>query len=505
MKKLSFIPALLVALAFSTGCQETRTEQAITAPGTREFNDTEQILKRALSIEKVGYKIMVQRATQTAIWAMPAAAMIDFLKGTRRVGGDLNDVVYLNKPFDSKHGFLTANDVTAYAWSSLTSEPGPVVIEVPAATDKVSYFGTIVNAWDAPIEDVGPAGADKGKGGKYLLLPPDYDGPKSRAALEGEGYLVYETDTYQYGFAFRPRLYNGATDADAAEYAQTIQIYYLSEADSPPETKHIEVSDLPYDSLPYYNFTYFEDINEFVQGNPIRLQDKVMVSLLKDLGIEKGKPFDPSEQQKQAMNEGLELAYASMQDFFTTPGKATVPLWTDESGDLISQWLIWNFAPGQPQLGFPYETENEVMVDDRAGGSYFWITYLPKYLGGGTFYLTGLKDSEGINYDPQATYKLNVPADTPAKDFWSVIVYDMETKSFIRNVERVGLSSRNTDTMQGNDDGSYDIYFGPEAPAGMESNWIPTGKPFFLLFRLYGPETVDFYKTWRLGDLVKVD
>jgi len=230
-----------------------------------------------------------------------------------------------------------------------------------------------------------------------------------------------------------------------------------------------------------------------------------MVSLLKDLGIEKGKPFEPTERQKKAMDEGLELAYASMQSFFTTPGKATIPLWKDKNGKLKSQWLVWDFAPGQAQAGFPYETEDAVLVDDRAGGSYFWITYLPKYLGGGTFYLTGLRDSDGNMYDPQATYKLNVPKDTPAKDFWSVIVYDMETKSFIRNVDRVGLSSRDAESMQVNDDGSYDVYFGPEAPKGKESNWIPTGKPFFLLFRLYGPESKDFYKTWSLGDLVKTD
>ncbi|MEH6611599.1 MAG: DUF1214 domain-containing protein [Halioglobus sp.] len=470
------------------------------------FRDNGDILARASKIEDIEYKIMVQRATQTAIWAMPAAAMMDFINATQRdAGGDINDVLYLDKPFDSKHGFLTANDVTAYSWASMTSEPGPIVIEVPAATDKVSYFGTIVSAWDVPIEDVGPAGADKGKGGKYLLLPPGYDGEKSKSDLESEGYLVYETDTYQYGFSFRPRLYNGATDADAAAYAKTVEIYYLSEADNPPPTKHISASEIPYDSLPYYNFTYFQDINDHIQSNPIRQQDKVMVSLLKDLGIEKGNPFKPTDKQKKAMNEGLELAYASMQNFFVTPGKSTIPLWKGKDGKLISQWLVWDFAPGQAQAGFPYETEDSVLVDDRAGGSYFWITYLPKYLGGDTFYLTGLRDSNGDMYDPQATYKLNVPKDTPAKDFWSVIVYDMETKSFIRNVDRVGLSSRNTDTMQVNSDGSYDVYFGPKAPEKLESNWIPTGKPFFLLFRLYGPESKDFYKTWSLGDLVKID
>jgi len=108
-------------------------------------------------------------------------------------------------------------------------------------------------------------------------------------------------------------------------------------------------------------------------------------------------------------------------------------------------------------------------------------------------------------YDGTSTYKLNVPKDTPAKDFWSVIVYSMETKNFVRNAPRVGLSSRNADTMQVNKDGSYDVYFAPKPPKGKESNWIPTGEDFFLLFRLYGPATKDFYKTWMLGDLEKVE
>ncbi len=485
--------ALTVALSVSAYATQAQT-----------FNDTGDILARSAQVQDVEYQMMVQRATQTAIWAMPATGMIDFLKGIRRdLGGDINDVVYLNKPFDSKHGFLTANDVTAYAWSSMTSEPGPLVVEVPAATDKVSYFGTIVNAWDSPIEDVGPSGADKGEGGKYLLLPPGYDGEKSKADLEAEGYLVYETDTYQYGFSFRPRLYNGATDADAAEYAQQIKVYYLSEADNPPPTTYHEASEVPYDSLPYYNHTFFQDVNDWLQGNPVRPQDKVMVSFLKDLGIEKGKPFEPTERQLSAMDEGLVLAYAQMQRYFVEPGKATVPLWVDDKGEMKTQWLVWDFVEGQAEAGFPYETETEVLVDDRAGGSYFWITYLPKYLGGGTFYLTGLNDSDGEMYDHTKTYKLNVPADTPAKDFWSVIVYSMETKSFIRNVDRVGLSSRDAADMQMNEDGSYDIYFGPEAPEGKESNWIPTPESYFLLFRLYGPEDGWLQSGWILPDMEK--
>ena len=474
------------------------------APAAKSFDQTDGVLARARAVEDIEYKIMVQRATQAAIYYMPAAGMVDFVKGIRRdLGGDLNDVAYLNAPLGSDDGFLTANDVTAYCWSSLSSERGPLVIEVPPATDKVSYFGSILNAWAQPIDDVGPAGKDEGKGGKYVLLPPGYDGEKSKADLEKEGYFVYQTDTYEYGFSFRPRLYNDATDKDAGDYAQRVTIYYLSEADNPPPTRPLDVTETSSNCLPYYNYTYFQDINDVVQNNPIRRQDKAMVSLLKDLGIEKGKPFEPTERQNKAMSEGLLLAYASMQNYFVTPGKCMEPLWKDESGKPKSQWLFWLFAPGQPEAGFTHETETEVLVDDRAA-KYFYVTYLPKYLGGGTFYLTGLFDSEGEKLDGTSTYKLNVPKDTPAKDFWSVIVYSMETKNFVRNAMRVGLSSRNADTMQANQDGSYDVYFGPEAPEGKESNWIPTGEDFFLLFRLYGPDGKDWHKSWMLGDLEKV-
>jgi len=468
------------------------------------FDDTEGILKRARDIDDIEYKIMVQRATQTAIYYMPAACMVDFIKGLRRdLGGDLNDVVFLNKPLGSDDGFLTANDVTAYSWSSLSSEKGPIVIEVPPASDKVSYFGSIVNTWSQPIEDVGPAGRDKGKGGKYLLLPPGYDGKKSKEDLEKEGYFVYQTDTYEYGFSFRPRLYKGATDKDAGAYAQGVNIYYLSEAKNPPKTKHIDATEKSYNCLPYYNYTFFEDIDHVVQNNPIRTQDKAMVSLLKDLGIEKGKPFKPTKRQKKAMAEGLLLAYASMQNYFVTPGKCMEPLWKDKKGDAKVQWMFWLFAPGQAEAGFPHETETEVLVADRAA-KYFYVTYLPRYLGGGTFYLTGLFDSKGKKLNGKSTYKLNVPKDTPAKDFWSVIVYSMETKNFVKDASRVGLSSRNAETMQVNEDGSYDVYFAPKPPKGKESNWIPTGEDFFLLFRLYGPDGKDWFKTWMLDDLEKI-
>ena len=116
-----------------------------------------------------------------------------------------------------------------------------------------------------------------------------------------------------------------------------------------------------------------------------------------------------------------------------------------------------------------------------------------------------MRDSDGALLTGTDTYKLTVPADTPAQDFWSAIAYSMVSKGFIRNAERVGLSSREMEAMQVNADGSVDLYFAPEAPAGMESNWVPTGEDWFSIFRFYGPGEAVFDKSFVLPDFVKVD
>ena len=480
---LSTVP-IIAAIAFAGACSTTSDPVGDAT--------AEQSPSSRFAPEDIDHRIRVQRATQAAIWAMPAVALVDFKKATRRdLNGDVNQVVYLRRPLDSKHGFLTANDVTAYGWGTISTAKGPVVIEVPAATDKVSYFGSILNAWQQPLIDIGPSGADQGKGGKYLVLTPGFEGDPP------DGYIVVESDTTEHGFSFRPRLYNDATDDDAAAYARTIKVYQLSEGDSPPPTVYLDTTDTPYLGLPTYDHTFFQDIDDVIQNNPIRRQDKAMTGILADLGIVKGKPFEPNDVQRRAMEEGLALAYAKMQSMFVTEGQALVSLWPGKS-----QWKMFNFTKGQPALGFPYETDDALLIDGRAS-AYFYVTYLPKNLGGGTFYLTGIRDSDGELLNGRDTYRLNVPKDTPAKDFWSVIVYSMKTKGFVEGAPRVGLSARVADTMQANDDGSYDVYFAPEAPAGKEPNWIPTGEDFFLLFRLYGPESKDFYKSWMLGDLEK--
>ncbi len=434
--------------------------------------------------------MMVQRACEAAIWAMPAVSLFDIeLSIQRDLGGNFGDVAYFTKPMTSRHGFLTANDVTPYVVGALSCKDDPLVIEVPPAGEKASFFGTIVDAWQTPLADVGPPGHDKGKGGKYLFVPPGFKGEVP------EGYLVYRPLTFGVHFAFRPVAKNGGTHEDQAAYARTLKTYRLSQAANPPATRFVDAFPKKWDTLPRYDLTYFEDLNAVIQREPLLERDKAMMALLAGIGIERGREFKPDAETTKALLQGLQRAYDWMQDTFIN--HSTVPWWPNR------QWQVWQFAKGQPEAGFPYVTTDRLLTDERAGGSYFWITYLPKSLGGGTFYLTGLRTKDGELMNGTDTYKLTVPADTPARDFWSVIVYSMKTKGFVEGVDRVGLSSLELPKMKKNADGSADVYFAPKAPAGLESNWIPTGEDFFLLFRLYGPDKPLFAKAWVLPDVQK--
>ena len=252
----------------------------------------------------IEYEMAVERAAQAVIWAMPAVAIWDVAVGTRRdLGGDVGDVVYFSKPMVSRHGFLTANDVTPYVLASLTTKDGPLVVEVPATGEKAAYFGSFLDAWQAPVVDVGLSGDDKGKGGKYLFLPPGYTGAVP------EGYLVYRPQTYALEVAFRPVAKDGGTIEEVVEYGKSLKIYRLSEAANPPKTRFIDAYPKKWNTLPTYDLNYFKDIDTIVQKEPVLDRDKAMMGLLASIGIEKGKPFAPDAETSKALEEGARRAY----------------------------------------------------------------------------------------------------------------------------------------------------------------------------------------------------
>jgi hypothetical protein len=445
-------------------------------------------------------QLAYQRAIEAVIWSMPAISIREFWESTfKDYGASWNDIVLWSKPATPRHELLTANNQVPYMLTALNLRQGPVVVEVPAAGAKANLFGSFVDNWQAPIVDVGPSGTDEGRGGKYLFLPPGYTDPIP------EGYLPVRSEGYVVVGGLRPVPANGGTAEEAHTYAQQMKVYPLADAAAPKPTRFIDGYPKPFHSLPTYDASWFRELAAMVNEEPVRERDKVMLGMLTSIGIERGKKFEPDAKMQKTLDAAIVDAQRIMQKFFETPGKALAPWWQG------SQWSA--FSPKTMGLAneFTYETADGLWLDARAGGLFFWATFVPKKLGGGTFYLMGLRDSAGQLLDGEATYRLRVPADVPAKDFWSAIVYDMETKAFVcagpcdTADNGVGLSSFDKPNMKQNGDGSVDVYFGPKAPAGFEKNWVPTaGRNFFLIFRLYGPEKAFFEKTWKLPEVEKV-
>ncbi|MEY8099606.1 DUF1214 domain-containing protein [Falsihalocynthiibacter sp. S25ZX9] len=436
--------------------------------------------------------MFVRRTCELAIWGLPAVAIYDLELAIKRdAGAEPGTIAFMTAPMDSRHGMLTANDVTPYVFAAMPMNGEPHVIEVPAIGDKAQLFGSVLNAWQRPLVDVGPSGDDAGKGGRYLIVPPGYEGE-----LPTEGYFVVQSDTAAAHFAFRPVAINGGQMADQSTYSKGVKVYPLS--DPSAIWPYIDVYENPVNTLPVYDYTFFTDLNTAMQRELPLERDYAMTGRLASIGIVPGEPFNPSEETKEAMLEGLQCAYDYMQHWFVTEGGSLKRLWDDR------QHGTFNIPLEQAKIGLPFIDQTGLMIDKRAY-AYFYVTYLPKKLGGGTYYISGLRDSRGELLNGKDTYRLNVPADTPAEDFWSVIVYSMKTKGFIQNAERVGLASPNMENMIQNDDGSVDVYFAPKAPDGKEANWIPTGEDWFILFRLYGPSEGWYESGWKLPDFEKLD
>jgi hypothetical protein len=440
------------------------------------------------------YELAYQRAVQAVIWGMPAASMISFREAFfRDADGDFGDIFYMGGLGEPRHEALTANSQTPYATVLLNVKDEPMVLEIPPASSKVALFGSAIDVWQVPVADVGPTGADAGRGGRYLFLPPGYDGPVP------SGFFPVQMETYGIFVALRPIVIGDGTLEDAIANTQTIKAYPLAAADDPPANRYIDIYPLErLGTLPEYDMSFFEDLARLVNEEVALERDKVMLGMLASIGIQKGVPFEPDEKTRSVLEQAIVDGRAMMEHYFETPGRAFEMFWPDRQ---------WGAFTTPSESGFVFDEGDEILLDARAGGAFYWATFVPKELGAGSYYLMCLRDQAGDLLLGSNSYRLRVPADVPTRDFWSVIVYSKDTKAFIYNdLNRTGLSSYETPNMVGNDDGTFDIYFGPVAPQGLESNWIPTaGEDFFLLFRFYGPEPALYEKEWKLPDVEKVN
>lgn len=474
MKTKNVTLMVLALLSFLTSCMSSSDQ--------KERSDLNMSLKE---------QVIYQRAFEVVVWATPATAIHRLREGFLELPGvDNNVVVAFSGPALSKHKAITANTATPYITAYTDLREGPVVLNVPAVSEKASLYGQVVDAWQSTIAGVGPSGADKGKGGKYLFLPPDYKGEVP------DGYYAVQSTSYRLALVFRSIRGENATDQDAYEYTQKLGMYFLK--DGAQETKFVDGLKYPLQTLPQYDFRMLEDIHEIFSIEPVLERDKVMMGMLASIGIEPGKPFNPSEREKAIFDSAVKDAYnylCTLVDEHHERGR----YWEDRNWSFVMQT--------DDKDGFDFDSETQIELDKRAAAWTFFTLY-PQKLGErpATVYLSPMADSQNRPLEAGSLYKITIPGDVPAKQFWSITVYDNANWAFIDNdLGRSGLGLFNTPDMQMNDDGSVDVYFGPDAPEGLESNWIPTsGKKPYVWLRLYGPDEDFWNKTFVMPDVEMV-
>jgi hypothetical protein len=448
------------------------------------------------------------RGVETFLNGVPAASLEALRRGLKSIGQkSFNQVVLYERLMDSKSLFLTGNSSTVYAIGFFDlKKDGPIVIEVPGGTGP----GTINDAFFRNVIDLGPPGPDAGKGGRYLILPPDYEGDPPPVGIKGGRLFTVKSTSYVNFFILRGFIKDGKPDWSTKLYHDGLKIYpYNTAAEpwlahgrkgTPHKMEFINASGMEFNTIHSNDFSYFEELHSVIDREPIDMLEPQLRGLFASIGIEKGKPFAPDDRMKKLLTDAVAVGN----------GTARALLWNERNkADFIYEGSYWK----KGYVGDNYEyLKNDGIggrnLDARTHFYYFATVNSPAMamhlLGAGSQYTWGYLDKSGDYLDGGLTYKINIPKDAPMRKFWSIAVYDPQSRSLLRTDQPfpTKASWKGQDLIV-NDDGSIDLYFGPKAPAGMEPNWTQTisGKGWFCLLRLYSPLMPWYDHTWRPSDI----
>lgn len=478
-KQTSLRAALVAALVLPFG--------SLQAEDTRIGKlDVELGVPTPATVEKLFDEMDFQRACQAYLWALPTVGFEYLRREQRNVLGARDGDVVIYKGHASVGRFLTPNVTTPYIIGFLDlANSGPVVVDVPAG----AIAGSAMDFWQRPLTDFGVTGPDQGEGGKYLLVGPGQQEPKG---LPGEVRVV-RSKTFGIGFFYRA-LDSDPVKAEAMEKA--IRAYPWSERDDPVATRHLVPTVERTSTLPR-GMEYWEQLAAVLEREPVDDRDRFFMAMLKPLGIEQGRPFNPNARQRQILEEAAVVGELMAKANSFDKRFENARYRPDAHWDYLIMADPAQDLPGLSQL------------DERAAYFYEAVALskgmVNKTPGVGQAYLGTYRDKDGRAFDGAKTYRLRVPPNPPAKQFWSVTVYDVDTRSIVLNEQKVADRSSRQDLLQ-NPDGSVDIYFAPTPPKGFEENWIPTvpNKAWFAYFRLYAPLEAYFDQSWPLPDIEEV-
>lgn len=430
----------------------------------------------------------LQRAVEVYLWALPMASYGAMAETHHKLGTGDHAVLVVDTSAEPQQLLLTANQDTIYMSGVLDLSKGPMVIDVPAG-----LLGTMNNIWQQPLVDIGgPFSPEQNKGGRFLILPPGYNGP-----MPAISYHVVKSDTNTVVFYLRAIPESKDDLPRLQKLVRTFKQYRLAEAKNPPKMTFVSMTGKKGDFLTHEGFEFFESLSRYVNANPPRPQDMAMLGMLETLGIAHGREFNPDKRMRGILTAAAKKGRAMAEVVAWHPRVPQKDLHPYDG----SPWKKL-FISEDPTFHSP----DYLIIDQRTrygfeaiGTSKSMTVAAP---GQGSQYICVYQDDNGQWLTGDNTFSIHLPKNIPAANFWSLSAYDNHSRSLIQN-DQGHATVGSVHGAAPNADGSFDIYYGPKRPDGVpEENWIQTkpGVGFFVYLRLYGPLESYFDKTWRPGD-----
>ena len=520
------------ALLASAGLALAQTVPvAITTPGTVQSRigtlDFKDGMPSAATAAKVYEHIDFTHAYEAFVNTMQGANFEAIRRGFLAAGVQDNQILVFSKLMDAKSLFLTANADTVYFVGTLDLSKGPMVLETPPKA-----LGTLDDAWWRWVIDFGVPGPDRAEGGRYLILPPGYDGP----VPEG-GFYVARARTNKVLILGRMFLENNDPQPAVELIRKHTRIYpynaggegtsiaqfldgkaRLSRIEPPPAMVFHEGSGKVMNTVPPNDSSYFEMLNDLVQREPATALDPELMGPLAAIGIVKGKPFAPDARMKKILGEAVAVGNAASRTLLMAPRDPSWYYYPDSAWTNFLFQSGYEFETPIPMVTRegvkPFPTTGYRQLDARSAFFYGITGITPamamRLPGVGSQYLLAMQDANKQFFDGGKTYKLTLPKGIPYANFWSLTLYDNQTRSMLatpQNYPRAGSQAYPSPAAEADADGSTAIHFSPQQPAGVpRGNWIQTvpGKGWFVILRLYGPLEPFFTKAWRPGEIEPV-
>jgi len=459
------------------------------------------------SAETLMDELLFQRATQTYLWALPLINTLGMKEGSERVfGAGYNVLPIWKRRLDARTLVTTPNSDVIYAMSYVDlGKDGPLVFEAPP-----NLQGILMDFWQRPIPvdggrfagDVGLPGPDAGRGGKFLLLPPGYSGE-----VPADHY-VYRSSTNNV-FIFLRSFYKDPADLrPAVALIEQSRIYPLNGKATAKPMVFPDASGVPADLLPVSDGRAFDQLKRLLDAEGSHLAESDSLGMLAALGIVKDRPFNPDARTRATLDAAARTAYKMSRviGFKEEVSGRSLRIYPDR------RWLnpmagATAANPAGPfDLGWRRTDGGYLDLDTRI---WFFTDYysvspgmLSQVPGKGAKYMIAFNDAAGAELSGGSDYRLTLPANIPAANFWSVTLYEAENASGLANGQPFpSLGSR--DKPVANADGTTDIYLGPKAPKGKARNWLATvpGKGYFVILRLYGPTEAALDNSWKPSDI----